>query len=177
MDFARFAYGIREAAAVVVILIIFPLLVDKGTKVFIGKSTNVVAAEEQMEENNEQKNAFYRQLDNLREDSSESKDLLEQINKLDVDQKAQVDIVQKWLNSIKSTRFYIALVVGLLAIIAGVLIDVPSLGTGLVLGGGFVISRGYWDYWNFISDAFAFVSLLVALLAIAAALWYYARKR
>ena len=175
MDFARFAYGLREAAAVLVILIIFPLLVDKGTKVFLGKPSEVVAAQKQVSDIDAELNALYRQ--SPKYESDEWKAQQEKINELNSQRRKFADVEFVWYQSIQATRFYIALVFGLLAIIVGIFVDVPSLGTGLVLGGGFVISRGYWDYWNLISDLFAFISLLVVLLAIAGALWHYSRNR
>jgi hypothetical protein len=62
--------------------------------------------------------------------------------------------------------FYVAVPVGLAAIIGGSFVSVPAIGPGLVFGGVFTLIEGYWFYWSDLEEWIKFVSILIALAAL-----------
>jgi hypothetical protein len=52
---------------------------------------------------------------------------------------------------------------GIAAFLVGAYLANVAIGTGLILGGIFTVTHGYWEYWRFADDWLRFVSLLVAL--------------
>ena len=58
--------------------------------------------------------------------------------------------------------FYVAVPVGIAAIIAGSVLSIQSIGAGLIFGGIFTITEGYCHYWSELGDGMRFLSLLVA---------------
>jgi hypothetical protein len=62
--------------------------------------------------------------------------------------------------------FYVAVPVGIAAIIGGTFVSVPAIGPGLVFGGVFTLIEGYWFYWSELEVWIKFISLLVALVAL-----------
>ena len=65
-----------------------------------------------------------------------------------------------------SRLFWVAAPLGCLALLIGGFMDVSALGTGLIFGGIFGITTGYWTYWEFIPDWERLASLLVAALVL-----------
>jgi hypothetical protein len=57
----------------------------------------------------------------------------------------------------------VAAPLGYIAILLGSLRLASSLGTGLMFGGIFCVTNGYWWHWSYVRDWQRFVSLLVAL--------------
>jgi len=62
--------------------------------------------------------------------------------------------------------FYVAVPVGIGAIIAGSLISIPAIGTGLMFGGIFTTIEGYCWYWSELHDWMRFLSLLAAFIVL-----------
>ena len=62
--------------------------------------------------------------------------------------------------------FFVSVPMGIIAIIAGTLIPLQAVGTGLMFGGVLSITRGYWGYWAELPDPLRFVSLVVALIVL-----------
>ena len=62
--------------------------------------------------------------------------------------------------------FYATLPVGLLAIIVGVYLNIPAIGSGLVFGGVFTLIEGYFSYWSNLVDWIKFISILIALVML-----------
>ena len=58
--------------------------------------------------------------------------------------------------------FFVAVPVGLIAIIVGSLIGIQAIGSGLMFGGIFSVTDGYCWYWSQLDDAMKFASLAVA---------------
>lgn len=50
--------------------------------------------------------------------------------------------------------------VGVAAILIGAYLALHSIGTGLIFGGIFTVTLGYWNYWQYLDDWIRFVSLL-----------------
>ena len=63
-------------------------------------------------------------------------------------------------------HFYANVSVGIAAIVAGIIIEPPFLGMGLILGGVFCLSIGYLAHWSIISDIIKLLSLLAALVIL-----------
>jgi hypothetical protein len=68
---------------------------------------------------------------------------------------------------------------GIAAIVIGTIVGLPSVGTGLILGGIFTVAHGYWGYWQYADDWLRFVSLILGfavLLFVAYWRWPSARQ-
>ncbi len=50
---------------------------------------------------------------------------------------------------------------GVAAILIGAYLALHAIGTGLIFGGIFAVTLGYWSYWQYLEDWVRFVSLLV----------------
>jgi hypothetical protein len=50
---------------------------------------------------------------------------------------------------------------GLAAILIGAYLSLHAIGTGLIVGGIFSVTWGYWSYWGYLDDWVRFVSLLL----------------
>ena len=55
---------------------------------------------------------------------------------------------------------------GIAAIVIGTVISLPSVGTGLILGGIFAVATGYWGYWHYADDWLRFVSLILGFAVL-----------
>ena len=62
--------------------------------------------------------------------------------------------------------FYVAVPMGIAAIVTGAFLSIQAIGTGLMFGGIFSIIDGYIIYWSELSDALRFISLLVAFIVL-----------
>lgn len=65
--------------------------------------------------------------------------------------------------------FFVSVPMGIIAIIAGTLIPLQAVGTGLLFGGVLSITRGCWGYWTEIPEPLRFASLVVALIVLVVA--------
>jgi uncharacterized membrane protein SpoIIM required for sporulation len=66
-------------------------------------------------------------------------------------------------------HFYINAGAGLMFIASGTIVGVPSIGTGMILGGLVCVSTGYFFGWNTIDKTIRLISLLIALAVLLAA--------
>jgi hypothetical protein len=55
---------------------------------------------------------------------------------------------------------------GIAAIVIGTVVALPSVGTGLILGGIFTVAHGYWGYWYYADDWLRFVSLILGFAVL-----------
>ena len=62
--------------------------------------------------------------------------------------------------------FFVAVPLGIIAIIAGAFLSIQAIGTGLMFGGIFSIVDGYINYWSELSDGLRFISLLIAFIVL-----------
>ena len=62
--------------------------------------------------------------------------------------------------------FFVAVPVGIIAVIAGSIIAIQAIGSGLMLGGIFTLTEGYFCYWSELDDWMRFVSLLVGFIVL-----------
>ena len=60
--------------------------------------------------------------------------------------------------------FFVAVPLGILAIIVGAFISIQATGTGLMLGGIFCVSDGYFHYWLELPDPLKYGSILIAFI-------------
>lgn len=69
------------------------------------------------------------------------------------------------------TLFLVAVPAGAVAVLIGTFVAVPAVAPGLVAGGVLAITNGYMTYWDALTDTLKFVSLLAALVLLAAVGW------
>jgi len=62
--------------------------------------------------------------------------------------------------------FFVAVPVGLAAVVIGSFLSVQAIGAGLIFGGIFTLIDGYCWYWSELQDWMRFVSLLVAFVVL-----------
>jgi hypothetical protein len=62
--------------------------------------------------------------------------------------------------SFARTLVLISTPLGVAAILIGAYLALHSIGTGLIFGGIFAVTWGYWIYWQYLEDWMRFVSLL-----------------
>lgn len=66
----------------------------------------------------------------------------------------------------KKYYFYISAIVGIITIIAGIIIPIPFLGMGFILGGVICLANAYLGYWDQLALLIKFISLLAALILL-----------
>lgn len=64
--------------------------------------------------------------------------------------------------------FWVAVPLALAALIAGAMLQVPTIGTGLIFGAIFTLIGAFGNYWRFLPPGLRFASLLVAFVALVA---------
>ena len=79
--------------------------------------------------------------------------------KKDAEYKAAEKVFEKHL-------FAVAVPLGLITIIVGAFLGVQAIGTGLMFGGIFSVSDGYFNYWSELSAQLKFSSLLAAFIVL-----------
>ena len=62
--------------------------------------------------------------------------------------------------------FFVAVPLGILAIIIGAFLSIQATGTGLMFGGIFSISDGYFHYWFELPDPLKFGSMLISFIVL-----------
>lgn len=92
-----------------------------------------------------------------------------------IEKKDRDDEVQEKLKTWEKKKSYVVLIaciaIGLVGLVMGYFVTIPSLATGLFLGGGLTIFTGYVSCWFYLSDLFIFVSMLVAFIGLSFALY------
>lgn len=76
---------------------------------------------------------------------------------------------ERWRNQQKTFQrhlFFVAVPLGIAAIIIGAVSTIQAIGTGLMFGGIFTLVDGYCWYWSELQDWMRFVSLLVAFVVL-----------
>jgi hypothetical protein len=61
---------------------------------------------------------------------------------------------------------FVSTPLGLAAILVGAYLAFQAVGTGLIFGGIFAVSWGYWSYWWYLDDWIRFVSLLAGFAVL-----------
>jgi hypothetical protein len=67
--------------------------------------------------------------------------------------------------------FAVAVPLGLVALLVGAFLRLPVIGTGLMFGGIFSVSDGYFNYWSELADVLKFVSLLAPFIILLIVGW------
>jgi len=62
--------------------------------------------------------------------------------------------------------FWVAVPLGIIAIIVGSAAAIQAVGTGLMFGGIFSLMDGYCNYWSAMADRLRFLSMLVAFIVL-----------
>lgn len=66
----------------------------------------------------------------------------------------------------QSVLFFVAVPLGIAAILFGSLAAIQAIGTGMMFGGIFLLLDGYCNYWSEMADSMRFVSLLLAFIVL-----------
>ena len=67
------------------------------------------------------------------------------------------------LKRFQKHMFAVAVPIGIAALVLGSVLAVQAIGSGLMFGGIFTLTDGYWCYWSELQDWMRFLSLLAAL--------------
>jgi len=62
--------------------------------------------------------------------------------------------------------FFVAVPLGIIAIVIGAFISIQAIGTGLMFGGIFSVCDGYFNYWSALADPLKFISMLIAFVVL-----------
>lgn len=62
--------------------------------------------------------------------------------------------------------FFVAVPLGILAIVVGAFLSIQAIGTGLMFGGIFSVCDGYFNYWSELADLLKFASMLIAFVVL-----------
>lgn len=77
-------------------------------------------------------------------------------------QKAYNEAVRKY----DLTTFFATLPFGIAAILAGVFLNAPGIGPGLVFGGLFTLIDCFWSSWGMIDDRLKFIAMLATFILL-----------
>lgn len=86
--------------------------------------------------------------------------------KIEQDRKNAEETWKQKEKTFQSNLFFVAVPVGILAIIVGVFSPIQAIGTGLMFGGIFTLTEGYMCYWSELQDWMRFLSLLAAFIVL-----------
>ncbi len=90
----------------------------------------------------------------------------EEQKKMEIE-KSKLD--KKWKetnNRFTKHLYFVAVPLGIIALIAGAFLSTQAIGTGLMFGGIFSISNGYYHYWYELPDPLKFASMLLAFIVL-----------
>ncbi|OPX29106.1 MAG: hypothetical protein B1H08_04580 [Candidatus Omnitrophica bacterium 4484_171] len=73
---------------------------------------------------------------------------------------------EKAEKSFQKHLFFVAVPLGIIAIVAGAFLSIQAIGTGLMFGGIFSICDGYANYWYALGDPLKFASMLLAFIVL-----------
>jgi len=137
----------KKFAVGVGIAIIFPLMIHYGVSTF---------SPPPKWEDYRIKNYYEK---HKRATPEEQKKLEEEQNRLDEQRKKAEKRFQKHL-------FFVAVPLGIIAIIIGAFLSIQAIGTGLMFGGIFSVCDGYFNYWYELADPLKFVSMLITFIVL-----------
>lgn len=84
-------------------------------------------------------------------------------------EKEKDELFNKWQRDehlFQRALFYVAVPIGLIAILYGSLTSIQAVGTGLMFGGIFSVVDGYSCCWSLLDDWMRFLSLLIAFVVL-----------
>lgn len=90
----------------------------------------------------------------------------EQKAKLQQERKKEQEERKNAARRFQQHLFFVAVPLGIAAIIAGALAPIQAIGTGLMFGGIFTLMEGYISYWSELQDYMRFLSLAAAFLVL-----------
>jgi hypothetical protein len=89
----------------------------------------------------------------------EQKKLEVEKNRLQVQRRKDKKCFQKYL-------FFVAVPIGIIAIVIGAFLSIQTIGTGLMFGGIFSVCDGYFNYWSELADPLKFISMLLTFIVL-----------
>lgn len=129
------------------IAIIFPMMVHYGVSTF---------SPQPKWKDYQVKNYYER---HKRATPPEQKKLEDEKNQLQEQRQKETKRFQKHL-------FFVAVPLGIIAIVVGAFLPIQAIGTGLMFGGIFSVCDGYCNYWHELGDVLKFLSLLCAFIIL-----------
>ena len=129
------------------IAIVFPMMIHYGVSTFSPKPK---WREYQVEN-------YYER--HKRATPEEQKKLEAEKNRLDEEKRKTEKRFQKHL-------FFVAVPLGITAIVIGAFLSIQAIGAGLMFGGIFSVCDGYFNYWYELADPLKFASMLVAFVVL-----------
>lgn len=86
--------------------------------------------------------------------------------KIDKDRKETDKVWRAKEKIFQRNLFFVAVPVGIIAIVLGAFAPMQAIGTGLMFGGIFSLTEGYMFYWSELQDWMRFLSLLAAFIVL-----------
>ncbi len=90
----------------------------------------------------------------------------EERKRLEAEKKRMEKQREKAEKSSQKCLFFIAVPLGIIAIIAGAFLSIQAVGAGLMFGGIFSVCDGYFNYWYELGDFLKFISMLLAFIVL-----------
>jgi len=90
----------------------------------------------------------------------------EQRAKIQKENQKRADNYRNAQKEFETHLFFVAVPMGIIAIIMGAFSPIQAIGTGLMFGGIFTLVDGYASYWTELQDWMRFVSLLMAFIVL-----------
>ena len=81
-------------------------------------------------------------------------------------QKERRDVYNAQSRDFARVLIIVSTPLGIAAIVLGTIVSLPSVGTGLILGGILTVANGYWGYWQHADDWLRFVSLILGFAVL-----------
>lgn len=90
----------------------------------------------------------------------------EELKQLEAEQNRLTDQIKKEEIRFQKHLFFVAVPLGIIAIIIGAYLSIQAIVTGLIFGGILSLSVGYITYWSELSDVLRFFSFLIAFVIL-----------
>ncbi|MFC1481981.1 hypothetical protein ACFL6E_07035 [Candidatus Neomarinimicrobiota bacterium] len=91
---------------------------------------------------------------------------IEERQLLDAERKAIQELWEQKSITFAKHLFWVAVPIGLAGLIVGSMLNVPTIGIGLIFGAIFTLIDAYGSYWDNLPHGLRFVSLLIAFAAL-----------
>ncbi len=91
---------------------------------------------------------------------------LEEQQRLEAERLERRDRFLEHTRHFQKLLFFVAVPIGIIAIIVGTFIALPAVGTGLLFGGILSVTTGYLAYWTELPESLRFVSLFISFVVL-----------
>ena len=90
----------------------------------------------------------------------------EEQKKLEAKENRLIEQREKAERNFEKHLFFVAVPLGIAAIVIGAFLSIQAIGTGLMFGGIFSVCDGYIIYWSRLGDPLKFISMLLAFIVL-----------